>query len=123
MRQTQHFQCCLGAALHVLANSHMCMVAPFLQLSFRLSASCPVRSYMEATQLEQISYNLQQSKLQIRQMDESVQQVGWGHGAACSGVFCRPMCCCPGQAAEGRRPQLQEGRGCTAVPPMFQPRS
>ena len=31
---------------------------------------------MEATQLEQISYNLQQSKLQIRQMDESVQQVG-----------------------------------------------
>ena len=33
------------------------------------------RRYMEATQLEQISYNLQQSKLQIRQMDESVQQV------------------------------------------------
>lgn len=40
--------------------------------------------YMEATSLEQISYNLEVSKAQVRQMDETVAQVRGG-GAACAG--------------------------------------
>lgn len=80
---------------------------------------------MEATQLEQISYNLQQSKLLIRQMDESVQQVG---SMALPAVACWFVC--PRAAALGRRPKAGAGTcckgrwgACTAVLAVSQPHS
>ncbi len=63
---------------------------------------------MEATQLEQISYNLQQSKLQIRQMDESVQQVRRRLPAACGARLGWPRC----KESKGRSKVVEQARFC-----------